>query len=228
MRKLFKNKIVTINIVGLLVLAGLLFMGARYEVMDIGVLNVRTIAPLHPSTTIALTGAERARMIDLLSLYFPMNVAGSYYQPQRDGTSAPGIATPDSVLAIVYGSTLETASVAYDFRVPYDYSGGLGFRLLLSSSVSSPVTVGWDLLVNADDTAFATSHYQQTAGVVAGTNLSVSNEIMTLTANTTALAQISAGKWVRVAFWNQTTHVPHSATTTLEIKGIEMYYTPRQ
>ena len=228
MRKLFKNKIVTINIVGLLVLAGLLFMGARYEVMDIGVLNVRTIAPLHPSTTIALTGAERARMIDLTALYFAVPVYAGYVKPELDGTTAPGFATPDSVLSLVYANSTETASIAYGFRVPYDYSGGLGFRIILSSDVSSPATVGWDLLVNADDTAFATSHYQQTAGVVAGTNLSVSNEIMTLTANTTALAQISAGKWVRVAFWNQTTHVPHSATTTLEIKGIEMYYTPRQ
>lgn len=234
MKSLFKNKLVTINIVVLLLVAALFFTGAAREVYEVGILKVRTIQPLHPSTTIALTGSERARMIDLTSVFFTGANSGSYAKPDKDGLTAPGFATPDTVFALVYANSTETASIAYNFRVPYDYSGGLGFRMLLSSDQASPVTVGWDLRVNTDDTGFASTIITQESVACAGTYINVSNEVATLSTNATGRAAISTGKWVQVAFWNATTansqtgNAKTTGNNTLEIKGIELYYTPRQ
>jgi hypothetical protein len=135
-----------------------------------------------------------------------------------DGTTAPGMAATDSVPALVW-ATGENSPVEWTFRVPADFSSGLGFRVLASSSaVDTPPEIDWSLTVNEDDTAFA-SALAQTA-VSMGASCNVSNEEVTLTPDATAVSAIGAGDWVTLKIWNTDT-----GNGTLEVKGVEGLFT---
>jgi len=140
----------------------------------------------------------------------------------NDGTTAPGMAETDSIPAIVYASSAETTKIQWTFRVPADYSTGLGFRILMSSDGASAASqsIDWALWINADDTTFDAASIEQTA--VAGTSatLDVSNELITLAVDATGEAAISAGVFVTVDIWNAGT-----SSNTTEIKGVQAYYT---
>lgn len=144
-----------------------------------------------------------------------------------DGTTAPGINTTalDGIYGIVYGSSAEVASLGWTFTIPPDYSTGLAFRTLVSTdtdTATASFSLDWELWRNRADTTFNASAYTQTAvGFSAGSTPSASNEMLTLTADATALAAITAGDIVTVKLINADARV--SGTT--EIKSLEARYT---
>jgi len=139
-----------------------------------------------------------------------------------DGTTAPGLATTDGIPKVVYASSAEAASIGYTFMVPSDYSTGLLFRAMLSSSAATPasMSIGWELYVNKNAVAFDAASYSQTA-VSPTTNITATNEYLTFTADATALSGITAGDSVTVWWWNADTRV--SGTT--EIGAVQGRYT---
>lgn len=140
----------------------------------------------------------------------------------NDGTTAPGMAETDNIPAIVYASSAEQTKVQWTFRVPADYSSGLGFRILMSSSVATSAgqSIDWQLWVNDDDTTFDAAAVAQDAVSPTSSTLDASNEVITLSIDATGEAALSAGSFITVDIWNAGTS---SATT--EIKGIQAYYT---
>lgn len=141
----------------------------------------------------------------------------------NDGTTAPGIAEHDNVPAIVYASSGETTAIQYTFRLPDDYSNGLVFKMLISAGEASGAnhSIDWSLWENVDGTVFDAAAMAQTAVTSDETALNTKNDVLTFTANATALAAYAAGDWVTVDFFNAGT-----SDTTTEIKGIDVYYTP--
>jgi len=135
----------------------------------------------------------------------------------NDATTAPGVATTDNVPAIVW-ATSEVTKIQWTFRVPADYSSGMGFRVLISSDQASGALVGADFQVytNVDGSAFDAAATAETA--VRGTEaaLDTKNELITLLIANSTLA---AGNWVTVDIW------PDVADNTLEIKSVQAYYT---
>lgn len=217
---------VIVSVLVLSILIGIAF-AARYEVLTNTTFYVKTIRPLAPATYITLTNEERNRAIDLASLHIvgtgPMGA---------DGTTAPGIAAGqvDGIPAVVYASSAEVASIGYTFRIPKDYLSGMGFRILVSSSHASPVSLDWSIHVQEDGATFAADPYEQDeVGMGASyANIAVSNEVLVFDVNATVDALLSVGKWITVYFWNASdlTAGDNTARTT-EIKGIDLYYTPR-
>ncbi len=144
----------------------------------------------------------------------------------NDGTTAPGIATTDGIPKIVWANSNEAsaASQQWTFRVPANYSSGLGFRFWAStSSATSPPKVNWRLLVNGDDTAFATTWYEQTV-VQLGADSATKNDEITLTPAATALAAIAAGKVVTLEICRD----DYGLDETLEIANIHAFFTAKQ
>lgn len=139
-----------------------------------------------------------------------------------DGSTAPGIATTDNIPKIVYASSAETASIGYSFGLPSDYSSGLAFRMLLSSSAATPasMSIDWQLFVNRSGVAFDAVPYSQTA-ISPTLNLTATNENITFSADATALAGISAGDIITLWFWNADSR----AEGTTEIGNVQGRYT---
>jgi hypothetical protein len=140
----------------------------------------------------------------------------------NDGTTAPGVAETDNIPAIVYASSAEQVKCQWTFRVPSDYSSGLGFRVLMSSSVASPASqsIDWEIWVNDSGTGFDAAAIAQDAVAPTSTALDASNEVVTLTIDATGEAAISAGSFLTIDIWNAGT-----GDGTTEIKGIQAYYT---
>ena len=142
----------------------------------------------------------------------------------NDGTTAPGLATTDSITKIVYASSAENASLQWNFKMPADYSAGLAFRLMVSTSdTTSPPKIRWRLMVNRNGVAHATTWYEQTA-VQMGATADVSPEVITLTPTATALAAIQAGDVVTVEIANDA----YGLNATTEIAHVQAYYTAIQ
>ena len=160
--------------------------------------------------------SERSFNLDLVSAFLDgTGVMGN------DGTTAPGIAETDNVPAIVYADSSEQVKCQWTFRVPSDYSSGLGFRVLMSSSGGNAASqsIDWAIWVNDDGVGFDAAAIAQTA-VSPTTVTTTTNEVVTLTINAGGETALSAGSFVTVDIWNAGT----SASTT-EIKGIQAYYT---
>lgn len=140
----------------------------------------------------------------------------------NDGTTAPGMAETDNVPAIVYASSAEQVKCQWSFRVPSDYSSGLGFRILMSSSnstIPASQSIDWQLWVNDDGVAFDAAAIDQDAVSPTSTTFSASNEVVTLTIDATGESAISPGSFLTVDIWNAGT-----SDYTTEIKGIQAYY----
>lgn len=158
-------------------------------------------------------------------LYAPVNIPLTSFvtagQPiAADGTTNPGIATTDSIPAIVW-ATNEVTPIEVTFRVPASYSsGGLSFRLLCStSSMTTPPEVDWSFYMNVDDTAFDAAVTAQDAVALVLATAATQNEVVLLTLDSTGEAALTAGGWATTRFWNTTT-----GNGTLEIKAIERYF----
>ena len=140
----------------------------------------------------------------------------------NDGTTAPGVGETDNIPAIVYASSAESTKCQWTFRVPTDYSSGLGFRILMSSSnaTSTGQSIDWQLWVNDDDVGFDAAAISQDAVSPTSSTLDASNELITLTMDATGEAALSAGSFVTVDIWNAGT-----SDNTTEIKGVQAIYT---
>uniref|UniRef100_A0A6H1ZKM1 Uncharacterized protein n=1 Tax=viral metagenome TaxID=1070528 RepID=A0A6H1ZKM1_9ZZZZ len=154
--------------------------------------------------------------------------AGSWDVIGNDGTTSPGIDYVDGIPAIIYATSAETASIAWTFIVPADYSSGLSFRMMVSSSSNTSydsLGLDWVLFVNNFSTAFDAAAFAQTA--VANTNAfpATSNVLLTFTADATAAADIAAGDVVTVGFFNND---GRTVGATTEIKAVEGRYTAIQ
>jgi hypothetical protein len=172
--------------------------------------------------------ADPTRSIPFQLAAASFNNAGTINVIGNDGTTAPGIAAVDLVPAIVYASSAEVASIGWTFVVPPNYSSGLAFRMLISSSsdtASASIGFDWNLFVNNFSTAFDATAYEQTAVANTTDNPSTSNVLLTFTADATAAADIAAGDVVTVWFWNNDSRV---ATATTEVKAVEARYTATQ
>lgn len=185
-------------------------------------LTVTSGASITGGLTVAggLSGATTSRSfpVALLSAYCT-DAAKMLGADQTETT--PGVATRDNMPAVIWADN-ETSKAQWTFRLPSDYSTALSFRLLSSaSSITTPSTVGWQIWVNKDGQAFATTAVSQTAVAMVGGD--TSNEEVTLTVDATGLAAISSGNWISIDLWNTTT-----GNGSLEIKGIQGLYTAVQ
>jgi len=145
-----------------------------------------------------------------------------------DGTTAPGIAAADSVPAIIWATSAEKASIGWSFMLPADYSTGLSFRMLVSSSSNTSYAnlgLNWGIFVNNPNTIFDAASYGQTIVMNANPNPSTSNSYWTFTANTTALADMAAGDTVTVWFGGGD---GRTTGATTEVKSVEARYTAVQ
>jgi len=143
----------------------------------------------------------------------------------NDGTTAPGLAETDNVPAIVYATSAETTKIQWTFPLPADYSTGLGFRVLLSSSDASGAnqSIDWQLWVNDDAAAFCITPISQAAvGSTCGT-LDTTNDVLTLTMNATGETAVSTGSLITLDIWSAS-----SSNGTTEIKGVYGLYTATQ
>lgn len=145
--------------------------------------------------------------------------------------TSPTMTVLDTLPALVWNHVVDPATPAVlNFRLPSNYSGGLGFRLLTSRSTASPFSVRWGVTVNSDDTAFETASIQQASVIQTEINAAASNEVLELVCDTAALTSAEAGKWVRLEFapglWPEEYPATHTGTAgTFELKGLEYYYT---
>jgi len=178
-------------------------------------------------TSTEIADITRSIHIDLLSAWLEgTGMLGN------DGITAPGVSTAatDGIPKVVYATSAETASVGWTIFIPADYSTGLAFRVMTSSSLGTTSGFGlsWELWVNKNLTTFDAAAYAQTSVGSAQTTtaaLDVSNEVLTLTADATALAGIAAGDAVTILIGNADTR---AAAGTTEICAIEARYTAVQ
>jgi len=136
------------------------------------------------------------------------------------------MATVDSIPAIVYADSGETAHCQWTFRLPDNYSSGLGFRVLMSSSSSTfPAShsIDWQFFVNEDGVAFDAAAIAQDAVSPTEAGLAETNEVVTLVLDATGIAALTAagtGAFLTIDIWNA-----GLTDNTTEIKGIQGYYT---
>uniref|UniRef100_A0A6H1ZRK0 Uncharacterized protein n=1 Tax=viral metagenome TaxID=1070528 RepID=A0A6H1ZRK0_9ZZZZ len=133
----------------------------------------------------------------------------------------------DALPVIVYANSTETTSIGWTFMLPYDYSSGLSFRMMISSSTNSSYAslgVDWNIFVNDTAAGFSAGSPETVVWNTCPTP-SVSNSFLTLTvADAGTVADLQAGDSVTVYFWNGGGAVGGDAIT-LEIKNVEVRYT---
>ena len=136
-------------------------------------------------------------------------------------TGLPGLEIDDVLPGIVWADG-EASPVLVTFRVPSDYSSGGAFRLVCSESVSTtPNRVDFDVYVNRNGRAAASSASNQTPVALAGTTSTPS--VITLTPGTDFVS-LAAGDWVTIRIWRDD-DAAFGATGDLEVKGVEFFYT---
>ena len=148
-----------------------------------------------------------------------------------------GTATSPSIMAasvnglpiITIGASTETTSFSYSFNAPDDYSGALAFRMFYQTdrSATSPDSfkMHWRLWVNKSNTNVDAAPFNQTEVTASSTEYKTSNQVMTFTANTTALAGISAGDLVTVIWQPVDGRNQAYEMYNFQIPGIEVQYT---
>ena len=152
-----------------------------------------------------------------------------------DGSSAPGLATTDVLPKVVWASG-EVTSVSYTFMVPPDYVSSLGFRVMVSSNISTSVALWglrWAVKVNEPVGGFYTytyASYEQTyATCPTTTSPAVSNALLTLTVSEAIPAvTINAGDLVTVDLWPYDIRTYGAGGGTTEIYSIQARYTATQ
>lgn len=139
----------------------------------------------------------------------------------NDGTTSPGITTVDGVPAIVWAKAeqAETYRITHSFKLPSNYSSSLYLRVWASeSSETTHSRIEVETWRNADATAFSTTE-NEVGVMVIGTDGSTKNDVMTK--QITLPATLSAGDWITIGLW------PSVGSGNTEIKGVEVYYTPK-
>jgi len=137
-------------------------------------------------------------------------------------TGLPGLQIDDYLPNIVWTEAGYASPVSITFRIPSDYSSGGAFRLICTESVSTtPNRVDFDVYVNRNGRAAASSASDQTPVVLAGTTSTPS--VVTLTPGTDFVS-LAAGDWVTLRIWRDNS-AARGATGDLEVKGVEFFYT---
>lgn len=172
--------------------------------------------------TNGLTAPRTAELtIPLLSAY----VNGAGLISTATTPDAPATAV-DGLPVIVYAASSETTSIGYTVMLPYDYSSGLSFRIMISSDSSVSYTslgLDWAVFVNNGSTAFGTGSPEAQV-MNSEASPSAKNAILTFTvADAGTISLLSAGTTVTAYFWNQDGR--SGASKTNEIKAIGARYT---
>jgi len=192
---------------------------SEIEFISGSTLDLQSGATLNMDGTLDLASATvtlaNSRTIDL-------NIVNGYIDGTgiigADGTTAPGIAEIDGIPAIVFADD-EVTPVQWTFRLPDDYSTALSFRVLASeSSDTTNSEIDFAIWSNSDAAVFDAAKVDQTA--VALADSAATNEVVTLTVDSTGLAQCTAGYWITLELFNTTT-----GDGSLEIKGVQALYT---
>jgi hypothetical protein len=144
------------------------------------------------------------------------NVVGTPIQ--ADGTSAPGIATHDSIPKIVWAAA-EVTPVQISFWVPplKGKNATLEFRVFANSDSATTTEIDWQTWINLAATAFDAAAVGQTA--VSKTASATNNTLYTLTMNDTAVGQLQNGGFVTLDLW-----ATANSLGTTEISAVQGYY----
>ena len=143
-----------------------------------------------------------------------------------DEDSTPRLITTDNVPAIVWANSTFTSNIHQTFRLPSDYSTSMVFYAIMSSDTNGTggnLGLKWRIWVNSE-AVFDTTPVEQIGVTSTGNphnSHKTSNEVMTLTVNSTGLAELDAGDWVTIEIQNETSH----ATANFELKGFNGTYT---
>ena len=136
-----------------------------------------------------------------------------------DEASTPTLDNADNLPSIEWDDSGEVTAIQQTFRLPSNYSGDFTLYCLISSDTdaNAAVLLDWRIWVNTAGSGFDAAAIQQTAVAASATgNLSTTNEVLTLTLDTTGEAAITAGDFITVDLFNATTH----ASASLELKGV--------
>lgn len=172
------------------------------------------------------SGWALTRSFELPLASFVIDGAGASegYPLSYDGGTAPGLDIIDGIPAIIWASP-EVTPVQYTFRLPSDYSSGLSFRVLVSSS-NSPHSYDWSLFINKDSTAFDAAANAQTSveQALSSAEATAKNEILTFSPNSSALADLAAGNYVTLSIWRVGADSDSFGAGNAEVKGITGLY----
>jgi len=132
----------------------------------------------------------------------------------------------DGLPALVYADSAGVTSIGWTFMLPYDYSSGLAFRMMVSSDSDvsyDSLAIDWAVYVNDTSGGFS-SGSPETIVINTIATPSTSNVILTFTvADAGTIADLNAGDIVTVYFWNGDGRA--GAAKTTEIKAAEGRYT---
>lgn len=145
-------------------------------------------------------------------------------------TSSPSLlaVAPGGTPALVYGASTVTTSFGHSFIAPTDYSGAMAFRMfhktLLAATSPTSFAMDWELWVNKSNTLIDAAPFKQSRVNGGSTEFQTSNQVMTFTVNTIAIAGIAAGDLVTVYWSPYDTRAVPSALYDFEITGLEGRY----
>ncbi len=142
--------------------------------------------------------------------HFPKRIAvplASVFQDggnDADDASTPTLTEVDGVGALQYDSSAETTGFQFPWAPSSGYVSGMQLQVVISSSVADGTAqyLDWSVFVQDNDSAFG-SETAQTGVLGTSATLDASNEVVTLTLNSTAEALITAGSSaVTIELWS--------------------------
>lgn len=194
-----------------------------WRIGDIDTLTVNTDAILPTGSIGATENADVQRSFPLY-LSAGMQDGGN----DLDDGSTPTLGEVDNVPCLVWDDSTETTAAQWTFRLPPDFvaSGACGLYALVSSDEADGTNIALDYSwwVNNDDVGFDQTAIAQDVAACSSATLDASNEVIDLSANSTAIAAFTAGTWVTVDVFNASS----GAGDTTELKGLEFYYQSTQ
>lgn len=216
--------------------------GGLIDTLSGGEIDINSGATLDVNGTINLTGSTitatglitTTHISDNTDEWFSLNPCSAYIDGSGpiSTSTTPALSSTaiDNIAAILYDGSDETTAVSWTQRIPsnmcVDGSGGLVVYLLVSTGTRSTnrtfsdLKVDWSIWVNKDGVAFDSSEFgQSTVTCGASSEMDRSNEVLTLTANSTAINGLSAGDWVTIEIFNASTSSLTGNEDDLEIKG---------
>lgn len=137
-----------------------------------------------------------------------------------DDASTPAITTVDNVGAILYDDSSETTGIQFPWAPSAGYVSGMQLQVVISSDTADGTTqyLDWSVFVQDDGVIGFGTATAQTGVLGTSSGLDVSNEVVTLTLNTTADALITAGtSVVTIELWSSGAS---GSLGTTEIKNI--------
>ena len=186
-------------------------------------LNVSGAVTFGTAGTISAT--EIADIQKSIPLYLPagMEDGGN----DLDDASTPTLGEVDNVPCLVWDDSDQTTAAKWTFRLPPNFviGGACGLYALLSSDEADGTDIALDYAwwVNNDGIGFDGTAIGQDPVSCTSSTLDISNEVLDLAANSTAITAFTAGTWVTVEVFNAS-----SGSGTTELKGLEFYFQSTQ